>query len=379
MADSQKSETLSLDVDESDVAKDVRTDATVTWSTDWTVETLVGQLQRGRFDLEPAFQRRDVWSDIKRSRFIESLLLGIPIPQIILAEQKNSRGKFIVLDGKQRLRSLQIFAGIDSNPMKLSGLQILTHLNGITFEDMRSNPNLDVHAAALENQVIRSVVLRDWENEALLYLTFLRLNSNVVGLSPQELRRALHPGPFMNFIMECSAESAAIRSFLGGKGPDFRMRDAEMLIRHIALSMRMHEYRGNLRTFLDETCEFLNRHWASHEIQVRQLATGLDQGIDLTFHVFGKNAFKRFTKRGYESRRNRAVLDIMAFHFQDGRFVDLAYSRPAEVRHLFETLCLNNEEFSLSLTATTKSIEAVRTRFSAWGMALDQLMTASGE
>ena len=366
-------ESLSLDIDESDIAWDVHSDSTVTWSTDWTVETLIGQLMRGRFDLEPAFQRRDVWSDVKRSRFIESLLLGIPVPQIILAEQKNSRGKFIVLDGKQRLRSLQKFAGIDGVAMRLTGLEILTHLNGVTFEDMRNESRLDDAAAALENQVVRAVVLRDWQDEALLYLTFLRLNSNVVGLAPQELRRALHPGPFMDFIMEHSSQSHQIQSFLGNKAPDFRMRDAEILIRHIALSTRMHEYRGNLRLFLDETCQTMNKNWSGYAHQVEELAIGLDEAIDLTISIFGKDAFKRYSKRGYESRKNRAVLDIMTFHFQFPPFRDLATSDPEAVRALFEDLCLSSSDFSNSLTATTKSIDAVRTRFEQWGKALERL------
>lgn len=124
---------LSLDLLEDDVADDVRPDSTVTWSTDWTVGTLISQLSRDRFDLEPAFQRRDVWNDRRWSRFIESLLLGIPVPQVVLAERSENRGRFIVLDGKQRLRSLQRFAGLDGSPLRLTGLEVLKNLNGATY------------------------------------------------------------------------------------------------------------------------------------------------------------------------------------------------------------------------------------------------------
>lgn len=365
---------LSLDVEENDLALEVRTDSTVTWSTDWTVDTLINQLQRGRFDLEPAFQRRDVWNDAKRSRFIESLLLGIPVPQVILAEHRHSRGNFIVLDGKQRLRSLQRFAGLDGPPMKLSGLKVLSDLNGFTYEDMRAHPQLEAQAAALENQVVRAVVLRDWSNEALLYLTFLRLNSNVVGLSPQELRRALHPGPFMDFAMKHSSESRGIQAFLGNKGPDFRMRDSEILIRHISMTMRWNDYRGNLRAFLDETCELLNSHWLKEEAKVRNSASGFDAAIDATIEIFGKNAFKRFSEKGYETRKNRAVLEIMGFYLQHEDVRNSALAQHVAVRELFETRCLHDRDFSSSLTSTTKSIQAVDTRFAAWGEALKSLI-----
>jgi hypothetical protein len=64
----------------------------VIWGTDWTVETLLSQLKKGNIQLEPKFQRRDAWSPERKSRFIESLILNLPIPQIILAETKDQKG-----------------------------------------------------------------------------------------------------------------------------------------------------------------------------------------------------------------------------------------------------------------------------------------------
>ncbi|MHA7281984.1 DUF262 domain-containing protein [Arthrobacter sp. TMS2-4] len=373
MSENDSFDDLSFDVDENDLAEEVRPDSTVTWGTDWTVDTIIGQLARGRFDLEPAFQRRDVWNDLKRSRFIESLLLGIPVPQLILAERRDARGKFIVLDGKQRLRSLQRFAGLDGPSMKLKGLQVLKHLNGLTYDDFRTNPGLEPHAAAVENQVVRAVVLRDWSSEALLYLTFLRLNGNVVGLSPQELRRALHPGPFMNYVMEYSASSLSIHKFLGRKGPDFRMRDTEILIRHIALTLRRNDYRGNLRAFLDESCEAFNEDWVQHQSATVASAKGFDLAIEATIEIFGKNAFKRYSAKGYEPRKNRAVLDIMAFYLQHEKVREECLQRAPEVKDSFERICIEDGDFSLSLTTTTKSSEAVNNRFTKWGGALTNI------
>ncbi|MBI3678955.1 MAG: DUF262 domain-containing protein [Acidobacteria bacterium] len=78
----------------------------VVWGTDWTAATIVDQLRRRTIALDPAFQRRDAWTDERKSRFIESLILGLPIPQLVLAENHKAKGKFIVIDGKQRLLSL---------------------------------------------------------------------------------------------------------------------------------------------------------------------------------------------------------------------------------------------------------------------------------
>lgn len=81
----------------------------VIWGTDWTTGTIVNQLNKGNIDLDPKFQRREAWSPSRKSRFIESLILGLPIPEIILAERKDKKGTYIVIDGKQRLISIRQF------------------------------------------------------------------------------------------------------------------------------------------------------------------------------------------------------------------------------------------------------------------------------
>ena len=72
-------------------------------SRDWTVETIVRQVEQEHIDLDPAFQRRNAWRDHRRSRLIESFILGFPVPQLVLAENPRRRGTFVVIDGKQRL------------------------------------------------------------------------------------------------------------------------------------------------------------------------------------------------------------------------------------------------------------------------------------
>lgn len=69
-------------------------------STDWTAETIIGQLTKGNISLDPIFQRRDAWTQSRKSKFIESIILGLPIPQLVLAESPEKKGAFIVIDGK---------------------------------------------------------------------------------------------------------------------------------------------------------------------------------------------------------------------------------------------------------------------------------------
>src|SRR5690349_19966439 len=97
----------------------------VLYGFDWTVQTIIAQMADDTINLSPRFQRRDAWTVVRKSRFIESLLLGMHVPQLILAEAQDNR--FIVLDGNQRLLTLIQFFGRGEgrhNRFSLRGLEV---------------------------------------------------------------------------------------------------------------------------------------------------------------------------------------------------------------------------------------------------------------
>ena len=121
-------------------------------------------MQRNIIDLDPGFQRRDAWTIPRKSRFIESLILGLPIPQIVLAERKEKKGSFLVIDGKQRLLTIQQFCAPSSNGspgFALKSLTVLKELNGATYEQLQTNPSLTDVLAALNGQTVRTVVIKN--------------------------------------------------------------------------------------------------------------------------------------------------------------------------------------------------------------------------
>ncbi|WP_461319928.1 DUF262 domain-containing protein [Bradyrhizobium elkanii] len=95
--------------DESDLPKDKMGDPaqSVLFNTDWTVSTIVQQIERGNIDMDPKFQRRSAWDVQRKSHLIESLIIGLPIPNLVLAESRAQRGKFIVIDGRRANCPLQ--------------------------------------------------------------------------------------------------------------------------------------------------------------------------------------------------------------------------------------------------------------------------------
>lgn len=346
---------------------------TAVYSADWTAETIVSQLRRGNIELSPSFQRRDAWRDDRKSAFIESLFLGLPIPQIVLAEMKERRGAFLVIDGKQRLTSLWRFAGApndDFEPLRLTNLQVRKDLNGLTLEEMEDLPDRADDVSFFQNQTIRTVVLRAWPDDDFLYRVFLRLNTGSVKLAPQELRQALLPGPFVRFIEERSGESPAIRRALNLTDPDFRMRDAELLVRYYAFANFLQSYTGNLKLFLDDTCRRLNKAWPDHEDRIRQDAARCELAIDTTFSVFGEHAFRRWTGSTYEGRFNRAIFDVMAFYFRRPSVSKAAIADAGAVIDAYKRLSEDDADFVEAVQSTTKTIPATQRRLAKWGAAL---------
>jgi hypothetical protein len=348
----------------------------VVFATDWTAETILRQLDKGNISLDPGYQRRDAWRPDRKSRFIESLLLGLPIPQLVLAEAKGRKGSYIVIDGKQRLLSLRQFAAKPAKPdapydgLSLTGLKIRPELNGKTLHDMEEDPSLQSEVSAFQNQPIRTVVLRNWPDENFLYLVFLRLNTGNVQLSPQELRQALHPGPFVSFSVERSGQSKGLQKFFRITSPDFRMRDVEMLVRFYAFQNFIEHYTGNLKVFMDTTCSSLNDQWETAKDLLKEQADSMDEAIAATFEIFGEdNAFRKSEGVKYQARRNRAVFDIMVYYFTQPDVRQHALNRKQHVEAIFRQLC-QDPEFVRSLETTTKSIAATQLRLSRWGEAL---------
>ena len=113
----------------------------VVWGMDWTTETIANQLEKGNIDINPKFQRRDAWSQIEKSRLIESLMLGLPVPTIILAEMKDKKNNFIVIDGKQRLLSIKQFCSNkkEFTKLRLKKMEVLSELEGKTLDDLKQD------------------------------------------------------------------------------------------------------------------------------------------------------------------------------------------------------------------------------------------------
>jgi hypothetical protein len=343
--------------DEDDLGKHISFKDAVVMSADWTIETINGQVIKGNIALDPGFQRRAAWDETRKSRLIESIIVGMPVPNIVLAENKARKGQFIVIDGKQRLLALHDFI---ANNFVLRGLDIRTDLNGKNYGALPADDR-----ASFDNSTLRSTVIKNWPNDNFLYTIFYRLNSGSLQLSPQELRKALIGGRLLDAI-EAYLETSQSFHAIFGEGLDRRMRDSELVLRFIAFDRAFDKYDGNLKKFLDDTTQFYETNWDSQGADLSDRFNRLNRALDASNQIFGKTAFKKWLGNSYERRVNRAIFDAITRFFAETEIVNRSVAKASEVIAAYKDTCLDNE-FKDAIEKTTKSVPAMQTRIRLWG------------
>lgn len=354
-------------------------EAVVTWSTDWTAFTVVDQIKRNIIDLNPKFQRRQAWSVSKRSELIFSLLTSIPIPQIVLAENPYQRGKYIVIDGKQRLMSLAQFIGADNyEPFKLRVEN--KAINGKGYGELDES-----YRIAIDNAIIRTVVLKN-TNDDFLYSVFLKLNMGSTMLSPQELRQAFVPGEFTEYVDDFTVgnteknicASVGLQKVTRLKYADPRMRDTELALRYFSFVNNVENYRGNLKRFLDEFSLKMNKDWENSKHKIFQQAVEFDHAVSFAIEVFDENNIgRKWNGNKYEGPLNRAVFDVIFYYFSKPDIREASRSKHIEIKKAFEDLCVNDAAFKEAIESSTKNLDRTKNRFILWGCALKSIIGES--
>ena len=160
---------------------------------DYVIEFLVQKFNDGEFYIPEEYQREFVWTEYNKCFFIESLLMGLPIPFMFFADTDD--GRIEIVDGAQRTQTLVQF--ID-NELELENLKTLTKSNGLKFEDLDR-----VVQRRFLNTNIRVVYLDEGTTVETRQEIFKRINTGGAILNPSESRRGSFAGPFKEFLECC--------------------------------------------------------------------------------------------------------------------------------------------------------------------------------
>lgn len=328
-------------------------------SSDATLDTIVSRIDRGSLDISPKFQRRERWSNAKQSSLIESLLMNLPIPPIYLA-QNDASGKFTVIDGKQRLTAINAFL---SGDLVLSGLDGNQILNGLRFDGLPAAVQ-----EGLTMKSLRLVQLTRQSNLNTVHEVFVRLNTGGERLNSQEIRNVAYSGP-MNDAVYRMAENPFLRQQfkIQQTSESFKkMRDAEMVVRFLALNECWRHFSGVLSQTLDE---FMGRHRFAAPDEILRAEKLFAESIDAAQEIWGESAFKR-------PGRNQVLAglfdaEMVALASMKASSIESAKSRRMEIRDKTERLFAENSRFEQSVKQATNTPERLKYRIEAMLEVLD--------
>lgn len=198
---------------------------------EYTIELIVNKYFNGIEKDEneffvPDYQREFVWDDIRQSRFIESLMIGLPIPYIFLAETKS--GRYEIVDGSQRIRTLYAFV---HNELKLKGLEKVERLNNLRFRDLELS-----RQRKFKNISMKIIALSDRTTEETKTDIFERINRGSDLLKDMEYRKGIYKGEFNSFITELAQNELFVKLTPMYRGLEKRQEREELLLRFFAFS-----------------------------------------------------------------------------------------------------------------------------------------------
>ena len=350
--------TKTVNNDQDDVVDDAESDASVaiekyaisSFGIDFDVEGLVRRLKKGDVYV-PEFQRNFVWSHRESAQFIESLLLGLPVPGVFLAKDRHTQ-KLMIIDGQQRLKTLQFFYGgffrpdpTKKNQQVFDLTQVQPQFTGRTYETLDEEDQ-----RRLDNSVIHATIIKqespDEEEDSSLYYVFGRLNSGGRKVTAQEIRTAIYSGELIDLIEKLNLNQTWRALF--GKD-SIRLKDRELILRFLALYEDAESYKRPMEEFLNQYARKYRHGPAKH---LKRLEKVFEKTISIASSALGENAFRPVRSM------NAAVFDSIAVAL--ARRLDAGpITDETKLKRAFEKLSKADEyvKATSSSTALESSVE----------------------
>jgi len=338
---------------------------------DYNVQSLVNTINEGDIFIPP-FQRNLVWSHKQASLFIESLLLGLPVPGIFLSEEQ-ATGKLLVIDGQQRLSTLKSFFppaspnNVDNNFSELvSSRQNREAGDGFALVDVQEEfvgktykTLSDLDRRTLNKSSIYATIIKPGgpsiSADDAIYYVFNRLNTGASQLRPQDIRAAIYYGPF-NELLGNLNKNEFWRNIFGSDEPDMYKRDQELILRFFALYFAGDTYKTPMEGFLNAYMAH-NRN-LQHQ-SAEQLTKLFNSTIQVAYDALGDRDFRPI--RALNAAIFDAVMVGLARKLEETQLIERSSIDSEEVYEAYRNLP-SNKEFADDTDVSTAGIKKVKNR-----------------
>lgn len=292
------------------------------------MDVLLRRLKQGSLILNPDFQRNEVWTDVRKSQLIESILLEIPIPMFYVSADEE--GNWTVVDGLQRISAFRDFilgkpymktknSDEEGNGIKLKGLEFLKNIEGCQMKKLPNN----FYNRIMEAQFSLTIINPGTPDEVKRNV-FKRINTGGVPLSPQEIRNALYGGRISSLLKKMS-EMKSFKQATDNSIKSLRMEDKELLLRFLSFVIRDHTFykkTQNIDTWLSDTMIIYNSFPSLDSRDIKRsisrgsvnvsdikilnesaIISNFDIAMSRATKLFGKHAFRK----SYGTLRRRPI------------------------------------------------------------------------
>lgn len=195
----------------------------------------------------PEYQRKFVWDPKKQSRFIESVLLGVPLTPFLVSEDEN--GRLEIIDGSQRIRTLIAF---HEDKLRLRGLEKLDKINGAKFKDLPKK------AQTYYNNRDFKIIITDEAEKQVKQDIFNRINTSSEDLTDSEIRKGAYAGSFYTMILALKDNEAFKAICPVSKTKEQRGEYEELILRFFAYADKYEEFKHDVANFLNNYLDEMN-------------------------------------------------------------------------------------------------------------------------
>lgn len=254
---------------------------------DYVIGYLVERFLADEFYIPDEYQRNFIWDDKTKCNFIESILMGLPIPFMFFADTDD--GRIEIVDGAQRTQTITQFV---SNELVLTDLGILDESNGLSFEQL--DPSVQ---RRFKNANVRVVFLEEGTTEEVRQEIFKRINTGGENLKPPEIRRGSYSGDFYKFLEECAKNELFCQLAPRTERTEKRFEGVELVTRFFAYydnyGNGFEGYTGNVTGYIDEYVKCMNERFQNNVEMKDQYKEVFETMLNSCEILLGSKGFRK--------------------------------------------------------------------------------------
>ncbi len=363
------------------------------------VSLIYDRLMFGEIELQPDFQRKDrVWSKPRKSKLIESMLMGLPLPVFYFAEKPN--GDWIVVDGLQRITTIFDYMRGD---FELQDLEVLEEFNGKKFSKLERTEQRKIREYPLTSHLIDMPT----GNDNIIVELFHRINTYGVKLSEQEIRSALNKGSSVKFLRYLAA-SFEFKTATQRKIKSDRQKDMELCLSALSFMLQGYKtFEGQYGKYLSAAMKVMNSYELKldddNDVDSGGATLSLDKnpifyqiagkfllGLNIAIQVFGEYTFKKIPKSDLKIPISKPLFELIVTYFSGltpDQHIQVVEHGDSLINMLYEAISLDsgdyaewesdkysveNRGFHYSISTSTGKNVTVRYRFEAFREILKQ-------